>query len=260
MKGPRIGEGRTAEIFAWGEGQILKLFWDSCPPSWVEYEAEVTDKVHALGVGAPAVEGVVEIEGRRGIVMECVEGPSMLKHMMSRPWTIGRYARMLGEMHAAMHRHPVSDLPSQRQQIERKIRAAPLSLDMKEAALAALRELPDDTVLCHGDFHPDNILMSPRGPIIIDWMDATQGSPLADVARTSLLFQIAVLPPGTPGRRLIALLRASFHRAYLRRYLKLRPAAPERIEAWRLPVAAARLEERIAEEEERLLSLVQALL
>lgn len=48
------------------------------------------------------------------------------------------------------------------------------------------------------DFHPDNVLLAARGPVIIDWPDATRGQPLADVARTSLLLRLGGLPPGWP--------------------------------------------------------------
>jgi aminoglycoside phosphotransferase (APT) family kinase protein len=43
--------------------------------------------------------------------------------------------------------------------------------------------------LCHGDLHPGNVLVDRDGPVVIDWFDAAVGSPVADVARTSLLIR-----------------------------------------------------------------------
>jgi len=131
------------------------------------------------------------------------------------------------------------------------------SAELKEQALEALERLPDGDALCHGDFHPDNILMSPRGPVIIDWPDATSGHPLADVARSSLLMRVGGLPPGTARRWLVESMRALFHAVYVRRYFGLRPGAREQLAAWQLPVAAARLSEDIPEERERVLALVK---
>jgi len=128
---------------------------------------------------------------------------------------------------------------------------------LKQVALEALAQLPEDTVLCHGDFHPDNIVLSARGPIILDWTDATLGHPLADVARTALLMQHAAVPPHIPGRWLIETGRALWYRLYLRRYCQLRSISPAQVNSWLLPVAAARLSEGIPEEEERLLALVE---
>ncbi len=48
------------------------------------------------------------------------------------------------------------------------------------------------TVLCHGDLHPSNVILTDDGPMIVDWFDACRGEPVAEVARTSLL----LLAPG----------------------------------------------------------------
>lgn len=261
VKGELIGQGRIAEVFAWGEDQVLKLFRARCPADWVEYEAQVARTVHRTGLAVPAVGDVVEVDGRWGIVYERVDGPSMLERLGTQPWTLVRAARLLAELHAAMHACAAPELPSLRQRLESKIRAAEaLPADWKDAALQALDQLPAGGVLCHGDFHPDNILMTSQGAIIIDWPDATRGHPLADVARTSLLLQTGGLPPGTAQRWLIQSLRALFHAIYLKCYFRLRPTSASRrqLAAWRLPVAAARLSEDIPEERDRVLALVAA--
>jgi aminoglycoside phosphotransferase (APT) family kinase protein len=108
------------------------------------------------------------------------------------------------------------------------------------------------------DFHPDNVIMSPDGPVIIGWMDAHSGHPLADAARTLLILQLGEPPPGTSGRWLINLLRRRFHRAYLKRYGRLRATPAADLKAWRLPIAAARLGDGIPEERDRLLAMVRA--
>ena len=188
-KGQIIGIGRTAEILAWENNQILKLFrkaWSLSPVKWEEKAARTVSETAGLPV--PCVHGIVEVKGRHGILYDNVEGQSMLKELESKPSELEHFASLFAELHAKMHSVRVEDLPSQHQQIEKKIlRAEPLPMKLKEGALKALSELPDDNLLCHGDFHPDNIQMSKRGPIIIDWPDATRGTPEADVARTLLL-------------------------------------------------------------------------
>ena len=49
-----IGAGRTAEVFAWGDGQILKLYRTDVPREWVGREAEVGRIVADAGLAAPA--------------------------------------------------------------------------------------------------------------------------------------------------------------------------------------------------------------
>lgn len=259
-KGARIAAGRTAEVFAWNDRQVLKLFREWCPRTWAEQEARIARVVHKSALPVPAVGGVVEIEGRMGIIYERVTGPSMLREFISKPWRLPRFARLLGELHASIHVRHVSDLPSQRRRLQREIDSTILPQTVKDAALAGLSSLPDGNVLCHGDFHPDNILMSDRGPIIIDWPVATQGNPLADVARTLLLFRLAELPPGTAHHWLLELGRTSMRRIYPKQYIALRGASKRDIDAWRLPVAVARASEEIAAERHRLQAYIDALL
>jgi aminoglycoside phosphotransferase (APT) family kinase protein len=244
-RGPLIGQGRTAEIYAWGQDRVLKLYQDWMPLSAVEREYAITRTAHAAGLPVPATEQLVEVEGRHGIVFERLVGPSMLAELETRPWRIFAVSRRLGELHAQVHDCTAPpELPSQRRQIENGIQAAK---DLPEADKEALRcylaELPEGDTLCHGDFHPDNIMMTARGPVIIDWMTGTRGHPLADVARTALLFHTGGLPPGTPLylRALSAASRSLMYRQYLKRYFKYHPASPQPMDAWDLPLMAARL-------------------
>jgi aminoglycoside phosphotransferase (APT) family kinase protein len=183
----------------------------------------------------------------------------MTQQLASKPWTLKRSAHLLAELHAAMHTREVPELAPLRRRLEEKIRSAePLSASQREAALNALDQLPDADALCHGDFHPDNVLISSQGAIIIDWPDATRGHPLADVARTSLLLRVGSLPPGSTRRRLLESLRALFHAAYLRRYFQLHSGSRTELAGWQLPVAAARLSAGIPDETEQLLKMVDA--
>ncbi len=265
-----IGVGRTAEILAWDDDQVLKLFRNDWPLSAVKWEEKVARTVSEAGLPVPTVYGIIEVEGRRGILYDRVEGPSMLEELVSNLGKLKHFAALLAELHAGMHSVRVEELPSQHQRLEYKIRnAEPLTKDLKKTALEALNRLPEGNVLCHGDFHPDNVIMTPQGPIIIDWTDATKGMPEADIARTLLLLQKGqpVIPDPISRfvftnplswfimRRFISL----FVRAYLRRYRTIRSISIEDVKSWQLPVMAARLSEGIKEEESDLLSTLRAM-
>jgi aminoglycoside phosphotransferase (APT) family kinase protein len=60
--------------------------------------------------------------------------------------------------------------------------------------LEGLERLPQGAALCHFDFHPDQVLMTQRGPVVIDWMTAFRGHPLADVARSCVLLSFGQAP------------------------------------------------------------------
>jgi uncharacterized protein (TIGR02172 family) len=249
--------GRTAEIYAWEDRYIVKLFQEWMPAAWVEYEARSARAVYAAGLPVPAVGEIIAIDGRLGLIYARVEGVSMRELICTKPWTFFRCARLLAELHADMHACTVPELPSQRQQFENRIRETEqLPVSMKRAVLEALDKMPDDDRLCHGDFHMNNILMTAEGPVVIDWMYATRGHPLADVAKTALLLRIGALPSGTPAQWLRRAMHRWFLQAYLKGYFELRPGDRGQLSAWQLIVAAGRLRMNITEEQERLMGLI----
>jgi uncharacterized protein (TIGR02172 family) len=247
--GKPIAFGRTSEIYAWGDDQILKLAYPQFSGKAVDYEADVARKVAATGLRVPAVGEVIELEGRRGIVYERINGTPQLGVLMQQPWRSIQIMRLQAELHAAMHTQSAPTLPAQRQRLIRAIHAAaPLAAKQRAAALRVLDELPDHDRLCHGDFHPDNVLITPSGPVIIDWMDATHGHPLADVARLLLLLRLAGLPPRQPARRLHQAFRAWVWAIYFRRYCQLQTVDHALLTRWQIPVLAARLAENVDDE------------
>jgi aminoglycoside phosphotransferase (APT) family kinase protein len=255
--GKLLGEGRTAEIYAWGDGQALKLYRTGWPVSWVEHEARVSSAVAATGLPVPAVGGTLELDGRYGILFERISGPSLLQQFSVRPWTVAHSLRVFTDLHLAMSRQRVSRLPSQREELARRIHEAPTVPEaIRAQALERLNQLPDGDALCHGDYHPDNVLMTQTGPIIIDWGSASNGHPLADVAQTELLLQMGEPPPSQKNRWLLTSARALVRRAYVGRYLRRSPAHAAELAVWRFPIAVARLSEGIVEERDKLLRLI----
>ncbi|MBN1963900.1 MAG: phosphotransferase [Anaerolineae bacterium] len=266
QRGPLIGRGRMAEVYAWGDDRVLKLFEAWVDPGEVALEAERGRLIHTTGLPVPAVYDQVECAGRLGIVYERVDGPSMLDALSRRPWQTHRLAHQMAALHTGLHTDlhgkQVSNLPAIHDWLRHAILdAPPLPEDVREHALAALDRLPEGDALCHGDFHPGQILLAARGPVIIDWLTAHRGDPHADVARTVILLRFA--STGSTGlnpvmRGLVNLVRAWFLRAYLAEYHRLRPeTSQEAIEAWMIPVAAARFNEGITTEQEAMLRFLR---
>ncbi|HZV35551.1 MAG TPA: phosphotransferase [Verrucomicrobiae bacterium] len=232
-----LASGLTAEVFSWGNGRVLKLFFPWMPEVAIHREFAIAQAI--TGIPAPAVYEMIKIAGRHGIVFERVEGVSMLKQAERKPTMLFAGARQLAELHARIHSQTAPPtLPAQRDKIERYIEdAEDFTPAQKAVARRIAAELPKGTALCHGDFHPANVLFGARGPVIIDWGGATRGHPLADVARTSVLIESAKLPEGTPLhiQMLMKVSRSLLHATYLKRYLELRPGTMDEIEKWRVP-------------------------
>ena len=250
-----IAYGRTAEIYAWQEGQVLKLFYNWFELEDIEYEARIARTIHASGLPVPAVGDIIRVNGRNGVVYQRVDGDTMWKELSRKPWSVLDYARRMAELHAEMHTRSIqADIPLQRQKLVSKIRhAEALPAHLRSKALAALETMPCGDRLCHGDFHPGNVLMTAQGEIIIDWVDASRGNPLADLARTTILALGAAETCQIQGSLRKAFVRI-FHAAYIRYYFKLRPGGEDEYNRWLPIVAAARLSEKISEVEKWLIA------
>ena len=94
--------------------------------------------------------------------------------------------------------------------------------------------------VCHGDFNPSNIIITPDGkPYIIDWAHATQGNASADVARTYLLFVLQ-------GKEELA-------RKYLKLFCQKSDTAKQYVQKW-IPIVAASQSVKGKPEEQELLT------
>jgi aminoglycoside phosphotransferase (APT) family kinase protein len=78
-----------------------------------------------------------------------------------------------------------------------------------------LEPRPDGTALCHSDFHPDNVLVTAKGPVVIERDSAAWGDPPGDVACACRLMRTANLPPWSPcyAHLLLKCLRSLIHRS-----------------------------------------------
>ena len=109
--GPRLAQGRTAEIFGWGDDQIIKLLRKGFSESALEVEAMITRIVYDAGLPVPKTEGIVEVGGRPGIISERIDGPSMMDELNANPGTVVQAAHLLAELHAAIHNVHVPIFP-----------------------------------------------------------------------------------------------------------------------------------------------------
>jgi aminoglycoside phosphotransferase (APT) family kinase protein len=231
-----IARGLTSELYALGADRVVKLYLPWMRPEKAEWEFAVTKALHGAGLPVPQAFEIVEAKQRLGLVLERLHGVSMVRHTARRPWRLIAAARELAELQADLHsRTAPAELPTQRTQIEMWIAAAKdLSATDRAAAEMALGKLPDGDAICHGDFHPENVFYTSRGPMIIDWSTGTRGNPLGDVARTASLLKRAEIPPDWSFylRALVVVSRRLLLRFYLRRYFELRPGRIEDLHEW----------------------------
>jgi uncharacterized protein (TIGR02172 family) len=255
-----IAVGRTAEIYPYADGKVVKLFLPTVPQDWIEKEIEIGRYIQEAQLPVPKVYEKVERDNRVGIIYERINGPSLLNELATKPWNVVRYGRLLARLHDQTHEvEAPTNLEIQREWATGGIPASEKIVeDQKVRILQLLDTLPDGNSLCHGDFHPGNIIITPNGPVIIDWMTVSKGVASGDVARTITILEAAKAPEGTPMRWLLEWIRKLFLGAYLKTYLQLNPEIKASLAAWQAVMAANFLSDvSIAGEEGNLRAIIE---
>lgn len=228
-----LGQGRTADVFAWGENEIVKLFKQGYPAALIENESHICQKVCELGLPVPAFSGCVEIEGRSGLVFERVKGEIIGRLVADNPANLAKYAKMMSELHFAIHKHTVPELPFFCARMAAALKEhKTLVPEEKVSLLDELYRRADGYTLCHGDFHPYNILVSARGPVIMDWGNAGRGNQTADAGITSYGFKKGKVPHYEPKKAVLESCRLELRQVYLDEYLRLSSLAQDEIFLW----------------------------
>jgi streptomycin 6-kinase len=156
-----LASGRTADVYAIDEYRVLRRYRDGYP---VAAEAAVMEYVGGLGYPVPKVFAASGAD----LDMERVTGPTLVEAIVAGEVDLTEAVRILADLHARLHALPGRSDPELR--------------------------------VLHLDLHAENIVMSPHGPIVIDWRNATDGPPGLDVAMTALIMAEVAVDPDHPVR------------------------------------------------------------
>jgi Ser/Thr protein kinase RdoA (MazF antagonist) len=177
VSGALLARGRAADVFEAGPGRVLRRYR---PGEGGDVEAEAAVMEHARRHGYP-VPAVYEARGR-DLVMERADGPTMLADLARRPWRVGRHGALLAQLHHRLHAIPAPP-------------GVPSRFGRGDS-------------LVHLDLHPDNVLLTARGPVVIDWSGGSRGEAADDVAQTWVIVATSVVDgparlPARFGRRVL---------------------------------------------------------
>lgn len=151
--------------------------------------------LHGQGYPVPAVEEISE-DGF-DLVMERVEGVSMVEAISRAPWTVRRHARTLAELHQRLHEVEPPDF----------LGPAPVG---------------EGGQVVHLDLHPLNVMVGPNGPVVIDWTGASLGDPYVDVALAWLLMSAGTIPGGGIKTKALGFGRSLLTNGFLARFDRAR--------------------------------------
>ncbi|HFK1765472.1 aminoglycoside phosphotransferase [Bacillus wiedmannii] len=188
--GNPIAKGNTAEIYLY-DSKVVKLFKEYLPDTEPINEAKKQKYAYSCGLPVPNVFEVTKIQNRQAIIMEYIKGNSIGDLLLNNLNEAEHYINICVNEQKKIHsiRMNTDEIESMRERLERQIKSV-FKLDEKQKGniLNKLHLIKFEPRLCHGDFHPFNLILSNKSVNIIDWVDASSGDIRADVFRTYLLY------------------------------------------------------------------------
>ncbi|SNT25698.1 Phosphotransferase enzyme family protein [Asanoa hainanensis] len=145
-----IASGRDCDVYALGPDRVLRR---SRHGRAAAPEAELMSHLAAAGYPVPLV---YDADGA-DLVMERLEGRTLLAAAIEGSAGPETAAAILADLHRRLH------------------------------ALPARTKNDNGDRILHLDLHPDNVMLTPRGPVLFDWANAAEGPPDRDVAMTLLI-------------------------------------------------------------------------
>ena len=182
--GPLLGMGRDSEMRAYGP-HIIRV---SLRGRDLGHEAEAMRHVRTYGYPAPRV---IEQPDDHSVVMERLSGPTMLDELAAKPWLLSRHVKGLARLHRLL-----GDVPAPSEWVR----------------------VSSGSSVVHLDLQPDNVKLTPDGPVVIDWSNAAVGEAAFDAASTYVRLRTAAPDNHAAARAVINAFRTRFARAFLKEF------------------------------------------
>lgn len=213
--GEIIGIGNTATVYELKEGKVLKLFCQGYPKEGVEKEFSNAKAISNMGFAKPKAYEIISCEERMGIIYDRVEGESLLDWVI-KTGDVHRCAVYMAELHKSIVRNEIINVPNYKEFLECNIvKGLSDNLEKRKEALEMLDKLGNGSALCHGDFHPGNILLSDGHVVVIDFINVCHGDFLYDVARTVFLVEYTPVPVEVQNKEIVCQLKKVLADLYL---------------------------------------------
>ena len=222
---------------------VIKVFKDGYSKSGILNEALNQARVEETGLNINKIRAVTMIDGNWAIISDYVEGKNLETLMEENPDKIDDYLNLFVDVQMEIHSKKAPLLTKLKDKMNRKISSTSLDATTRYELHTRLEGMPKHNKVCHGDFQPSNVIITPNGtPYVIDWAHVTQGNASADVARTFLLFCLK-------GQDEIA-------NKYLNLFCKKSDTAKQYVQKWMPIVAASQSVKEKPEEREFLMKWV----
>jgi len=168
---------------------VLKVFDSDFSKADILNEALNQARIEETGLNVPKLLEVSIIDGKWAIRTEFIPGKTLAQLMEENPDKTDEYLDLFVNIQKEIFSKEAPLLNKIKDKFNRKISASRFDATTRYELHTRLDSMKDHKKICHGDFTPSNIIITPDGDYyILDWSHVTQGNAAADAARTYMLF------------------------------------------------------------------------
>lgn len=239
--------GRSAEVYALGEDKLVKLYYDKVPAEFAESESLNNTETYELGCGTPQCYGKAKAGTRSGIVLEKINGRSLTETALAGGEGIVKAGQELARLQLKFNQISSKKIRRYKETVLTALKTELLASILTEEEINKARDyvnkLPEDNKVLHLDYYTDNVLVTDKGSVVIDWLTSCTGTPAADVAATKYLFREGPMMPGLTKEQEMAVTAArnAVFDEYYKYYLEHSEITEEEVNKYRIPTLILRI-------------------
>ncbi len=168
---------------------VVKEFDSDFSKADILNEALNQARIEETGLNVPKLLEVSKIDGKWAIRLEYIPGKTLKDLMDENPDKLDEYLALFVRIQKEIFSKQAPLLNKIKDKFNRKISASRFDATTRYELHTRLDSMKDHKKICHGDFTPSNIIITPgEDYYILDWSHVTQGNAAADAARTYMLF------------------------------------------------------------------------
>ncbi|MBO6230612.1 MAG: anti-sigma factor antagonist [Ruminiclostridium sp.] len=187
-----IGRGGHGKVYRLNEETIIKVYHDNSPLSLIEKERDYAKNAFVHGVPSAIAYDIAETEEGYGLVFEMAGATTVGKYITAHPDKLQEYAVKFGTLLKTLNSTEadpklygdIKDIYRDRLQ-----KAGEYFTDAEnDIFMKILDSVPDGSVMVHGDYHTNNVMVQSDGELVlIDMADISRGNPMFDFAGSYLV-------------------------------------------------------------------------
>lgn len=224
----KTASGPYADIYK-HKNWAYKVFKEKRSKTEILYEALVNAQVEETGLPVPKVRDVTRLSNKQWVLAtQFAEGETLLSLMQKNKKSLEEYIRLLIQLQIEINKKHCPKLVKTKDRLMSEIsEAKEVDGNIKYELMTRLQGFSKQQMLVHGNFSPSNVIINKDGiPMIVDWIEASQGNPFYDIAKTYILLNLEL---------------KEVAKLYMDTYIQTTGSKIEQIQQWLPIVACAQL-------------------